>query len=84
MGLDVNSPEFLNLRRACEMGNPQGCTIFGAGLAQVPTASGKRVLKFLRMGCERVRVCGCVDVWSCECVCEREREREYVCVFICK
>ena len=80
----MNSPEFLNLRRACEMGNPQGCTIFGAGLAQVPTASGKRVLKFLRMGCERVRVCGCVDVWSCEREREREREREYVCVFICK
>ena len=84
MGLDVNSPEFLDLRRACEMGNPQGCTIFGAGLAQVPTASGRRVLKFLRMGCERVRVCGCVDVWLCVSVCEREREREYVCVFICK
>ena len=59
MGLDVNSPEFLNLRRACEMGNPQGCTIFGAGLSRVPTVSGKRVLKFLRLGCEKVFGCVC-------------------------
>jgi|LauGreDrversion2_3_1035106.scaffolds.fasta_scaffold435790_1 hypothetical protein len=68
MGLDVNSPEFLNLRRACEMGNPQGCTIFGAGLSRVPTVSGKRVLKFLRLGCEKVFGCVCGFVCVCKYV----------------
>ena len=34
VGLDINSTQFMNLRQACEMGEPRACTIFGAGLSQ--------------------------------------------------
>ena len=51
--------QFLNLRRACELGEPKGCTIFGAGLSQDPRVAGKRILKFLRKGCEGGDADGC-------------------------
>ena len=59
MGIDPRSPEFLNLRKACEMGSARGCSMFGVGLTQDGAASGKRILKFLRMGCERGDADGC-------------------------
>jgi hypothetical protein len=82
----LNGAQFLKLRRACELGAPRACTIFGWGLAHDTYVCLWCARAFYAPHCASLRVlcvgpCWnmhvvCVCVCVCVCVSERERERE--------
>uniref|UniRef100_A0A7S4PF88 Beta-lactamase n=1 Tax=Guillardia theta TaxID=55529 RepID=A0A7S4PF88_GUITH len=56
---ELSQSQLLQLRRACEQGQAQACSAFGAGLTADDSVKGKRIAKFLKKGCQLGDPNGC-------------------------